>query len=130
MDETKIPHFLNTSLTEGAETCRKLMMASCQISSEVLRSKIENADSSTLKLYRGFSKFMQDDIAEHPSAVGVSKKQKKKLSFDIAFEMIKVSHGSATPFTFADTNFLQRNQAYSNLVELLFPVHVRISIHA
>jgi len=68
-------------------------MSGCQIESRILRSKIENADDSTLRLYRGFSRFMQDDIAEHPNAKHLSKKQRKNMSFDIAFDMIKVGVG-------------------------------------
>ncbi|KAI9776679.1 MAG: dityrosine synthesis enzyme [Candelina submexicana] len=108
----EVPHFISTRLTDAAELSRKILIAGCQINPEALRAKIDGRDQSILALYKGFSKFMLEDLAKHPSTTGLTKKQCKKLSSKIAFEMIS------------------RNQAYSNLVELLFPLHLRLSIHA
>ena len=94
MEETQTSNHLDTVVTETARTCRRVMMAGCQIRSETLRARIDNADTATLRLYRGFSRFMQDDIAEHASAVQLSKKQRKDKAFKIAFEMIRVSRSS------------------------------------
>lgn len=86
-----LPHCLETSLAKEAELCRKLLMLSCEINSEVLRAKIKGQDPSSLALYRGFSRFLLDDLALHPNTQGLTKSQRKKLSAVVAFEMIKVN---------------------------------------
>jgi hypothetical protein len=55
---------------------------------------------------------MLEDLADIPSVKSMSGKQKKKTAALVAEEMIS------------------RNQAYSNLTELLLPNYVRLSIHA
>ena len=86
-----ISHFLNTEITYEAEISRKILMAGCQIDSGALRSKIDGQDKSLLALYRGFSRFMLEDLEQHPSTISMTKSQRKKLSSKIAFEMISVS---------------------------------------
>ncbi|KAJ3148327.1 dityrosine synthesis enzyme [Geranomyces michiganensis] len=68
-------------------------------------------DPATIALYRGFSKFLLADLAHRPEFTSLSKTQRKKQCCALAYEMIK------------------RNEAYSAMVELLFPMHLRISIH-
>ena len=85
-----LPHFLSTRLTEAGELCRRLMMVTCQPSSDVFRSQVKGQDKSSLALYRGFSKFMLEDISLHPSTAALSRARAKKLSAKIAYEMIKV----------------------------------------
>ncbi|KAF7596209.1 hypothetical protein BBP40_002741 [Aspergillus hancockii] len=112
---TKIPelhHDLATTLNDVAETCRRILVTGCQPSGESLRAQIESGDSSTLALYRGFSRFMLEDLDRHPLTDSLSRSRRKKLAARVSFEMIL------------------RNQAYSNLVELMFPDHLRLSIHA
>jgi pyoverdine/dityrosine biosynthesis protein Dit1 len=55
---------------------------------------------------------MLEDLADVPVVKGLSAKQRKKTAALVAQEM------------------MSRNQAYSNLVELLLPNYVRLSIHA
>jgi hypothetical protein len=55
---------------------------------------------------------MLEDLADIPSVKSMSGKQKKKTAALVAEEM------------------MSRNQAYSNLTELLLPNYVRLSIHA
>ncbi|KAJ3173886.1 dityrosine synthesis enzyme [Geranomyces variabilis] len=69
------------------------------------------SDAATTALYRGFSKFLLTDLAHRVELAGMSNTQRKKRCCALAFEMIK------------------RNEAYSQMVELLFPMHLRISIH-
>ncbi|KAJ3150585.1 dityrosine synthesis enzyme [Geranomyces variabilis] len=69
------------------------------------------SDPATTALYRGFSKFLLTDLSHRVELAGLSKTQRKKRCCALAFEMIK------------------RNEAYSQMVELLFPMHLRISIH-
>ena len=104
-----IPHPISTTRSEIAETARKLMMGACEIDRDHFRKLITDQHSSTLQLYRGQSRFMLDDLAT-PEFLSKSMKQKKKVAFAVAAEMIA------------------RNQAYSNLVELLLPNFVRLSI--
>ncbi|KAI2626123.1 Pyoverdine/dityrosine biosynthesis protein-domain-containing protein [Hypomontagnella submonticulosa] len=107
-----INHYVDTQLTAEAELCRRLLMAGCQSQRPALRARIESQDSDILALYRGFSRFMLEDLELHPHTRNMSRSKQKKLTAQVAFEMI------------------MRNQAYSNLVELVFPNHVRLSIHA
>jgi pyoverdine/dityrosine biosynthesis protein Dit1 len=111
----KIPalhHDLATTLDDVAETCRRILVAGCQPSRELLRAQINSGDNSTLALYRGFSRFMLEDLDRHPLTDSLSRSRRKKLAAKVSFEMIL------------------RNQAYSNLIELMFPDHLRLSIHA
>ncbi|KXH38998.1 pyoverdine/dityrosine biosynthesis protein [Colletotrichum salicis] len=107
-----IEHHVETKLTLEAELCRRILMAGCQPQESAVRAKIKSQNPAILALYRGFSRFMLEDLELHPSFLGMTRSQRKKLSPKVAFEMI------------------MRNQAYSNLVELLLPNHVRLSIHA
>lgn len=107
----EILHPINSNHTTKAETARRIMMAGCQASREHFQKLIADQHPPTLSLYRGQARFMQDDLAT-PDFLAKSTKQKKKTSFLVAAEMIA------------------RNQAYSNLVELLLPNYVRLSIHA
>ncbi|KAH6612193.1 Pyoverdine/dityrosine biosynthesis protein-domain-containing protein [Chaetomium sp. MPI-SDFR-AT-0129] len=107
-----IDHHVNTRVTEEAEMCRRILMAGCGPQKSAVRARIDSKDPAITALYRGFSRFMLEDLEHHPHTRGMSKSQQKKLSAKVAFEMIL------------------RNQAYSNLVEMLFPNHVRLSIHA
>ncbi|KAK1504215.1 pyoverdine/dityrosine biosynthesis protein [Colletotrichum tamarilloi] len=107
-----IEHHVETKLTLEAELCRRILMAGCQPQESAVRAKIKSQNPAILALYRGFSRFMLEDLELHPFTLGMTRSQRKKLSPKVAFEMI------------------MRNQAYSNLVELLLPNHVRLSIHA
>ncbi|KAL2127203.1 hypothetical protein VTI74DRAFT_11111 [Chaetomium olivicolor] len=109
-----IDHHIRTEVTEEAELCRRILMAGCSQQKSVVREKIDSKDAAITALYRGFSRFMLEDLEHHPHTRGMSRSQQKKLSAKVAFEMI----------------LQQRNQAYSNLVEMLFPNHIRLSIHA
>ncbi|KAE8347649.1 hypothetical protein BDV24DRAFT_146472 [Aspergillus arachidicola] len=108
----KLQHYLPTNLDDTAELCRRILTAGCQPSEESLRTQIESGDESTLALYRGFSRFMLQDLEQHPLTQSLSRSCRKKLATRVSFEMIL------------------RNQAYSNLIELMFPDCLRLSIHA
>lgn len=131
---TDVPSLVDTQTTTLASICRALMMRTCEANSANLRAKISGQDASTLALYRGFSRFMLEDLALHRSCQNLSQSQRKKLSARVAFEMIKVGYHTTqsilSPLLPQDLTPKQRNQAYSNLVELLFPQHIRLSIHA
>ncbi|KYK57098.1 Pyoverdine biosynthesis [Drechmeria coniospora] len=107
-----IQHDIQTKQTTEAETCRRILRLGFQLHDSALRESIDNQDKGILALYRGFSKFMLEDLELNPYTNGLSQSKRRKLAAKVAFEMI------------------QRNQAYSNLVEIIFPHHVRLSIHA
>ncbi|KAI1103658.1 Pyoverdine/dityrosine biosynthesis protein-domain-containing protein [Jackrogersella minutella] len=107
-----INHHVETRVTVEAELCRRILMAGCQSQRSALRARVDSQDAAILALYRGFSRFMLEDLELHPFTRAMTRSKQKKLSAKVAFEMI------------------MRNQAYSNLVELLFPNHIRLSIHA
>ncbi|KAF2475880.1 uncharacterized protein BDR25DRAFT_331588 [Lindgomyces ingoldianus] len=106
-----VSHPIETNRSKDAELSRKVMMAACGISKDHLRKLISAQDPAVLQLYRGQSRFMLDDLAT-PEFCVKSTKQKKKIASAVAAEMIA------------------RNQAYSNLLELLLPNYIRLSIHA
>lgn len=105
-------HYLNTEIETEAEVCREILMSGCSTDPEILRSMIDANDAAKIALYRGFSKFMFEDLAEQTATLSLGNKARRKLASKVAFEMIK------------------RNEAYSNLVGLVFPYHLRLSIHA
>ncbi|RYP65008.1 hypothetical protein DL771_008505 [Monosporascus sp. 5C6A] len=107
-----MPSYISTQRTPTAELSRQILIQGCKTREGVLRSRIESGSHSALKLYCGFSRFMLEDLKLNRYTKHLSRSKLKKLGSKVAFEMI------------------QRNEAYSNLVELLFPYHVRLSIHA
>lgn len=107
-----IDHHLETKLDPSTEENRKILIYACDNNDEKLKNDIRNKDHPRLFLHRGFMKFMCEDLRSIPTTRELSNKKYKKIISRIAFEMIK------------------RNDAYSNLVELIFPFHVRLSIHA
>lgn len=107
-----LDHFTGTKICPEAELSRRLLMAGCDTDAGKLRRDVNELNHPRLHLYRGFTRFMLEDLTLHPFSKKISKKCFKKTVSKVAFEMIK------------------RNDAYSNLVELLFPHHMRLSIHA
>lgn len=112
LNSHKMPHPVKTKLTGDAELCRKLMLGIGGPDRAYIRQLINEAEPDCLGLYRGQTRFMLEDLADVPSVKSLSGKQKKKTAALVAEEMIS------------------RNQAYSNLTELLLPNYVRLSIHA
>ncbi|EUC51404.1 hypothetical protein COCMIDRAFT_31538 [Bipolaris oryzae ATCC 44560] len=108
----QMPHPVKTKLTGEAELCRKLMLGIGGPDRAYIRQLIEQQEPDALGLYRGQTRFMLEDLADIPSVKSLSGKQKKKTAALVAEEM------------------MSRNQAYSNLTELLLPNYVRLSIHA
>lgn len=111
-DAHKMPHPVKTKLTGEAELCRKLMLGIGGPDRNYIRQLITEQEPDALGLYRGQTRFMLEDLADIPSVKSLSGKQKKKTAALVAEEM------------------MSRNQAYSNLTELLLPNYVRLSIHA
>lgn len=112
LQSVEVDHYLPTKLDQGTEVNRKILMMGCDDSADLIREQIQTPGHPRLYLYRGFNKFMKEDLINTSIAKQVSTKKFKKMVSGIAFEMIR------------------RNDAYSNLVELVFPFHLRLSIHA
>lgn len=112
LDSVIVEHHLPTQLDKDTEFNRKVLMLGCDDNVDRLRKQIQTPNHPRLYLYRGFNKFMCEDLAQTTFAKSISKKKYKKMILAVAFEMIR------------------RNDAYSNLVELIFPFHLRFSIHA
>ncbi|KAF2269137.1 hypothetical protein CC78DRAFT_557977 [Lojkania enalia] len=110
--DIEVPHPVKTELTAPSELCRRMLLGVSQADRGFIRKCIEEQEPHALQLYRGQTRFMLDDLAQTESVKSLSMKQKKKMAALVAQEMIS------------------RNQAYSNLVELLLPNYVRLSIHA
>ncbi|CAK9437264.1 uncharacterized protein LODBEIA_P16420 [Lodderomyces beijingensis] len=112
VDHVELGHYLDTEIDPESEICRKILMNSCDTDNGKLYMEVHTPGHPRLSLFRGFSKFMVEDLQFHPTVRNISRKKLKKIASQVAFEMIK------------------RNDAYSNLVELMFPFHLRFSIHA
>ncbi|UCS20058.1 uncharacterized protein HLK63_F02343 [Nakaseomyces glabratus] len=110
--EVEIEHHTGTNICKYSDLCRQILMCGCDTDAGLLKKQISTPGHPRLFLFRGFSKFMMEDLALLPYFQNSSRKAFKKTISKIAFNMIK------------------RNDAYSNLVELVFPHHLRISIHA
>jgi pyoverdine/dityrosine biosynthesis protein Dit1 len=94
-----IDHHVNTKVTDEAELCRRILMAGCGPHKSAVRAKIDSKDPAITALYRGFSRFMLEDLEHHHHTQNMSRSQQKKLSSKVAFEMILVclSSSSVTP---------------------------------
>lgn len=112
VDGVTLEHHTGSKITEDSELSRMILMKGCDTDDGRLRKQILIAGHPRLHLFRGFSRFMMEDLCLLPHFQNMSRKQFKKIVSKVAFEMIK------------------RNDAYSNLVELAFPHHMRLSIHA
>lgn len=86
----ELDHYLETQLSEEAELCRKILVQSCDSDCGQLRKDVTTDGHSRVQLYRGFSKFMYEDLSLLDSVKGLSKKQLKKIASRVSFEMIKV----------------------------------------
>lgn len=91
LDIPEINHYLETTLEKEAELCRRILMSGCQSDRSALRRRIDSGDPAILALYRGFSRFMLEDLELHPATRKMTKSQRKKLSIKVSFEMIMVS---------------------------------------
>lgn len=112
LEEVPIDHHLDTVIDDETDINRKVLMLGCDDNADLLREQIRTPGHSRLYLYRGFNKFMSEDLIGTAKAKELSGKKYKKLVSNVSYEMIR------------------RNDAYSNLVELVFPFHLRLSIHA
>lgn len=92
-----VQHHIGTKLTEEAETCRRILQEAFQLDHGELRKRLDSHDSGIVALYRGFSKFMLEDLALNPYTRGRSQSQRRKLSSKVAFEMIQVRLASPSP---------------------------------
>ncbi|SCU88679.1 LANO_0D02784g1_1 [Lachancea nothofagi CBS 11611] len=110
--DVDLPHYTGSKISENSELSRKILMKGFDTDDGRLRQQILMPGHPRLHLFRGFSKFMMDDLSQLTHFKTSSKKCFKKVVSKVAFEMIK------------------RNDSYSNLVELIFPRHMRFSIHA
>lgn len=90
VEKVDVPNMIGTQQTKEADLCRKLLMSCCQADSENLKLSIKDPESPILPLYRGFSRFMLEDLASHPLCASMSQSKRRKLSSTVAFEMIKV----------------------------------------
>jgi pyoverdine/dityrosine biosynthesis protein Dit1 len=108
-----VEHPVKTVRCDPDDLHRGTLLQCCSADHAQLQRTIRTDPSSSMTmLYRGFSRFMLDDLAFHADCKNRSKSHRKRMSEKVALEMMK------------------RNQAYSHLVEMTMPRHVRLSIHA
>ncbi|KAJ3278629.1 dityrosine synthesis enzyme [Borealophlyctis nickersoniae] len=107
----ELPRYLAAATTEAADGARRMLHALAGVDKTELDLQIMQEEHVT-RLYRGFSKFLLTDLQNRPEMVALpSNNARKQLCSKIAKEMIL------------------RNHQYSAMVALLFPLHVRLSIH-
>lgn len=92
-----IDHHIPTRLSSDSELCRRVLMLGFQTGSADLKQRIKSEEVSVLALYRGFSKFMLEDLDQNVYTELMSRSQRRKLSSKVAFEMIRVSQ--SLPFS-------------------------------
>lgn len=108
-----VDHPVRTRVKPDNDLCRMFLVATCAPPRSIVQDLIKQVpEHPTTALYRGFTRFMMQDLAFHPDVRGRTVSQRKKMAERAALEMIR------------------RNQAYSRLVEVLLPDHIRLSIHA
>ncbi|QLQ78262.1 hypothetical protein HG537_0A05090 [Torulaspora globosa] len=112
IEDVQLDHLTGTQICPVSDVSRGILMKGCDTDDGRLRKQISIDGHPRLHLYRGFSRFMLEDLSRLSFFEGCSRKGFKKTISKIAFNMIR------------------RNDAYSNLVELIFPHHMRLSIHA
>lgn len=86
-----ISHHMDTKIDPMAERCRQILMAGFQADSDALRTRISAGEPAIVALYRGFSKFMLEDLNNNQYTAHMSRSQRRKLATKVAFEMIEVS---------------------------------------
>lgn len=92
VENVPLNHYLGTQIEEASDLCRKLLVHSCDTDSGELRKNVTTEGHPRLYLYRGFSRFMEEDLVDHPFTKDLSRKGYKKTISKIAFEMIKVCY--------------------------------------
>lgn len=112
VSDIEVEHYTGSNICEISDLSRQVLLKGCDTDAGKLKEEINTPNHPRLYLFRGFSKFMTEDLRLLPYFKDMSRKKFKKIVSKIAFNMIK------------------RNDAYSNLVELVFPHHMRLSIHA
>lgn len=109
----KVRHPVMTQISGIDDDNRALMLDLFAPPEQYYRDLIKcQPDHPITALYRGFSRFMFEDLVLGSSPETTSKKQRKHAAEEVAMTMI------------------QRNQTYSRMVESVMPRHVRLSIHA
>ena len=88
LDIPNIDHHVTTNVTDEAELCRQILMAGCGPHKSAVRARIDSKDRAITALYRGFSRFMLEDLEHHRHTRDMTRSQQKKLSAKVAFEMI------------------------------------------
>lgn len=94
----ELVHHIATKMTREAEMCRKILVMGFQLDDDELRTMLSSQEASMIALYRGFSKFMLEDLATNKYTSHLSRTQLRKKSAKVAFEMIQVRPTSLTPF--------------------------------
>ncbi|OTB01286.1 hypothetical protein M426DRAFT_48122, partial [Hypoxylon sp. CI-4A] len=112
LNMASIHHPARTKPTIDAEICRQILMAGCQSQTTAVKDRIESQDPPTQALYHGFTEVILEDLESHPHAQTIGISKRRQLASNVAFKMI------------------MRNQAYSNLLAMVFPNHIRLSTHA
>ncbi|XP_002965297.2 spore wall maturation protein DIT1 [Selaginella moellendorffii] len=111
ISNTVLEHPIETKLTSSAETARRALLCLFGNDESSVRKDIQES-VETRNLHHGFSRFMLEDLQEHKSCKGLpSLAAKEELCSKVGFLM------------------LLRNRAYSAMVEWLFPLALRVSIH-
>ena len=98
------PRPVLTQTTPQAELSRAILMTACQPDRNVVRNRlvslsqrqssesVGNGKHALLTMYRGFSRFMLDDLEGHKLIGQMSRSAQKRLSAKVAFEMLIVSN--------------------------------------
>jgi pyoverdine/dityrosine biosynthesis protein Dit1 len=86
---TRIAFFATATDAQAARS-RRVLFHGFRPDAFVLRDQITACDAGALATYRGFSRFMLEDLENNRYAAGMSRTRLRKLSSKIAIEMIEV----------------------------------------
>lgn len=79
VENVELGHYLGTEIDPQSEICRKILVTSCDTDCGKLRQDITTKGHPRLALFRGFSKFMTEDLALHPNVAGMARKSLRRL---------------------------------------------------
>jgi pyoverdine/dityrosine biosynthesis protein Dit1 len=83
-------NFFATEVDGQAELSRQILLHGFRPDAALLRGQITAGDATALATYRGFSRFLLEDLENNRYTAGMSRTRLRKLSSKIAIEMIEV----------------------------------------
>lgn len=91
MARPSVIHYIATEIKPDAETCREILLKGFRPDPTILRSRVATNDPAVIALYRGFPKFMLEDLEKNPYTANTNRSQRRKLASKAALDMVEVT---------------------------------------